>query len=164
MSAYTGLNGYGDSVNRVKKNGLNDYNGEFYNNDVNAPGNAWITIMPLNQPIPEYSAISLDSNFAYDKFFNGSKQFVISVKLVSGVWEHRDTTANSHITICQMDKLHMIASESVETGLATKNGVQKLKNGQSETYLAFINQRGYILQPPKRPDGKPMAWYPHLFR
>lgn len=163
MSAYTGLNGYGDSANTVKKNALNEYNGEFYNTDVNAQGNASITITPIRNPVPDYSAIAPEGNVAYDKFFKQSNQLLISIKLINGIWEHQDTATDGKITIYQMDKLLMVATESVETGLATQNGVQKLKNGQSETYIAFVNQRGFILHPKALNDDF-VAWYPRLYK
>lgn len=164
MSAYTGLNGYGDSANTVKKNLLNDYNGEFYNLDVNAKGNAWITITPVNRPTPDNSSVSTQGDLAYDKFFTQAKQVIISVQLVKGIWERCDTATNGKITVYQMDKMYLQATESVETGLATRNGVQKLKNGQSETYLTFVNQNGYIINPPKDSDRKPSIWRPHLLK
>ncbi len=164
MSAYTGLNGYGDSAGTIKKNAINEYNGEFYNTNVNAKGNAWVTITPINHPQSDLSTVSVEGNFAYDKFFKFHRQLAITIKLVNGMWEHKDTAANGKITIYQMAALLMTTTESVETGLATQNWVQKLKNGQSETYLTFVNQRGFILQPPKTLEGKPIAWYPHLYQ
>jgi hypothetical protein len=164
MSAYTGLNGYGDSANTLKKNAINMYNGELYNDNSNAQGNAWITLTPINHPTPDYSSVSSDGKMAYDKFFTKSKQILISVKLVKGNWEHCDTSANGQITIYQMDKLNMVAQESVETGLATQNNIQKLKNGQSETYLGFVNQKGLILQPSKNQEGKVVIWHPSLIK
>ena len=164
MSAYTGINGYGDSAGTVKKNVINQYNGEFYNNNVNAQPNSRITITPIGLPRPELSSIAADSSFAYDKFFKASRQIMISILLVNGMWEHRDTATDGTITISQMSRLVLVATESVETGLATRKGVQKLANGQSETYLAFVNQRGMIMQPPKLLEAKPVVWYPRFYK
>jgi hypothetical protein len=164
MSAYTGLNGYGDSANTIKKNAINMYNGEFYNNDVKAQGNAWITITPTSQPLSDWSVVSTGGDFAYDKFFSQSKKLLISIKLVNGAFQHSDTAANGNIINYRMDKLNLVAMESVETGLATKESIQKLKNGQSETYLTFVNRQGIIMMPLKNAAGSKMvAWRPFLF-